>query len=284
MVNDVVTDAVTEQRHATAGTPALTENEFRRFQKLMFDAAGVTLPASKKALVSGRLTKRLKLHGCSSFSSYLDLVSNDMGEHQWAVDLLTTNETYFFREPKHFEFLRDVILPAHPGNRPLRVWSAACSSGEEAYSLAMLLSDIVGGHNWNVTGSDISMQVLEKAGRGLYPLARTHHMPPGYLRQFCLKGTGQHVGKLLVSRSVRERVQFLQVNLNAELPKLGLFDVVFLRNVMIYFSAETKAQVVRRVLTQLRPGGHFFIGHSESLNGIVDGLELVRPSVYRKPA
>tara|TARA_R100000322_G_scaffold104450_1_gene66570 strand:+ start:3064 stop:3861 length:798 start_codon:yes stop_codon:yes gene_type:complete len=264
--------------------PTLTESEFKRFQKLMFDEAGVTLPSSKKALVSGRLAKRLKLHGCGSFGAYYDLLSTDASEHQWAVDLLTTNETYFFREPKHFEFLRDEILKAHPSSRPFRAWSAASSSGEEPYSLAMLLGDVLGSNTWEVIGSDISMQVLEKAERGLYPLARTNHMPPGYLKRFCLKGTGTHAGKLLVSRNLRERVKFMQVNLNAELPKLGQFDVIFLRNVMIYFSAETKAQVVRRVLAQLRPGGHFFIGHSESLNGITDGLELVRPSVYRKPA
>lgn len=262
---------------------AIKDAEFQLFQRFIFDAAGVTLPSSKKALVSGRLSKRLRFAGCQTFMEYHDLLKTDREECQWAVDLLTTNETYFFREPKHFEFLRDEILKAHPRSRPFRAWSAASSSGEESYSLAMLLGDIMGGSNWEVIGSDISMQVLEKAERGLYPLARTNHMPPDYLRRFCLKGTGQHAGKLLVSRGLRERVKFMQVNLNAELPKLGLFDVVFLRNVMIYFSAETKAQVVRRVLTQLRPGGHFFIGHSESLNGITDGLELVRPSVYRKP-
>lgn len=267
-----------------SSTRAITDSEFRRFQQLIFEEAGVTLASSKKALVSGRLAKRLKARDCPSFTAYHELIRKDPEEHQWAVDLLTTNETFFFREPKHFEFLRTGVLSAHPRTRPFRAWSAACSSGEEAYSLAMLFDDVLGSRSWELQGSDISRQVLERAQRGLYPLARTNHMPPGYLKRYCLKGTGDYAGKFLVTRELRQRVRFAQINLNTELPKQGLFDVIFLRNVMIYFSPQTKTQVVRRVLAQLQPGGYFFIGHSESLNGIAGGLEQVQPSVYRKPA
>ncbi len=279
-----MTEAAAAGSTACAGPVALRTREFRLFQRLMFEAAGVSLAASKKALVSGRLSRRVRMTGCGSFDAYHELLRHDPEERQRAIDLLTTNETYFFREPKHFAFMRETLLPAHPDNRPFRAWSAACSSGEETYSLAMLLDDTLGESGWELLGSDISQRVLERARRGLYPLARTDHMPPGYLKRYCLKGTSSYAGQFLVTRGLRNRVKFAQLNLNADLPRLEPFDVIFLRNVMIYFSHETKVQVVRRVLGRLRPGGHLFVGHSESVNGIADELRLVRPSVYRKPA
>jgi chemotaxis protein methyltransferase CheR len=201
-----------------------------------------------------------------------------------AVDLLTTNETYFFREPKHFALLRDLAQDASDKNRALRVWSAASSSGEEPYSIAMVLADVMGEDApWEVLGTDISTRVLASARRGHYPMERAAQMPQNYLKRFCLKGQGSEAGTLLIERNLRQRVQFQHLNLNAPLPKIGQFDVIFLRNVMIYFSLETKRQVVARLLAQLRPGGHFLIGHSETLNDINDSLTAVAPSIYRKP-
>lgn len=266
------------------GTPALNEREFRLFQALMFSEAGVSLPASKVALVRGRLTRRLGANGLNSFAAYHDLIRRDATERQNAIDLLTTNETYFFREPKHFDFLRNTVLPASHGERSVSVWSAACSSGEEVYSLAMLLADLRGKREWHVLGSDLSTRVLEKARTGHYNMARTDGIPRSYLQEYCLKGKGSQQGTLLVARELRERTSFQQINLNTTLPSIGPFDVIFLRNVMIYFSPETKAEVVARVAQKLRPGGYLFIGHSESLQGCNPGLQLVRPSVYRKPA
>ncbi len=265
----------------------ISEREFQLFQRLMFDEAGVTLAASKKALVSGRLAKRLKAQDCQSFKTYYELVCRNSGERQLAVDLLTTNETYFFREPRHFDFLRDTALPAHPKERPYRAWSAACSSGEEVYSIAMMLAEHFGdrlsSQNWSVLGSDLNTQVLGKARAAHYNLARTEGIPRASLQKYCLKGKGTQAGTFLVGRGLREHTEFRQINLNVHLPKLEPFDVIFLRNVMIYFSQPTKAQVVRRVSELLRPGGYLMIGHSESLNGISNTLESVRPSVYRKP-
>jgi len=163
------------------------------------------------------------------------------------------------------------------------VWSAASSSGEECYSIAMVLADCLGAKNWDVVGSDISKRVLQRARAGHYPLERTRHIPPAYLKRFCLRGTGEQDGTLLVERSLRNRVSFTQVNLNADLPNLGLFDVIFLRNVMIYFNGDTKRQVVARVLAMLKPGGHFCIGHSESLNDINNSVQQLAPSIYLKP-
>lgn len=262
----------------------LNDNEFAQFQRFIFDAAGITLSGAKKALVSGRLAKRVQHHRLTSYGDYLKLLASGRAadEVQTAVDLLTTNETYFFREPKHFELLRR-LAEAAPRGQPFRVWSAACSTGEEVYSLAMVLEDCLGAGQWEVLGSDISTRVLERARSGHYPLERTRHIPPDYLKRFCLRGVDEQQGTLLVQRPLRQRVRFQQVNLNSALPQLGMFDVIFLRNVMIYFSGDTKRQVVGRVLSLLKPGGCFCIGHSESLNDITGAVRAIAPSMYRKP-
>jgi chemotaxis protein methyltransferase CheR len=264
----------------------ITDSEFTRFQRFIFEAAGITLSPAKKALVCGRLAKRLQARELNSYTDYLKLLeSSEAGpEVQMAVDLLTTNETYFFREPKHFELLRELAMAARKRPQAFKVWSAASSSGEEPYSIAMVLADCLDGHTpWEILGTDISTRVLERARSGHYPLERTRHIPAAYLKRFCLKGQGQQEGTLLVERSLRHRVQFAQVNLNTALPQLGPFDIVFLRNVMIYFSGDTKRQVVARVLATLKPGGYLCIGHSESLNDISSEVSQVAPSIYRKP-
>lgn len=263
---------------------SISDREFGNFQRFIFDAAGITLTSAKKALVSGRLAKRLHARQLDTFAAYFELLTSgeDAAEVQTAVDLLTTNETYFFREPKHFDLLRDTAAQA-TGNAPFRVWSAASSTGEEAYSMAMVLADTLGSRPWEVMGSDISTRVLERARVGHYPLERGRHIPPPYLKRFCLKGIDAQAGTLLVQRELRQRVSFTQVNLNGPLPQLGSFDVIFLRNVMIYFNGDTKRQVVARVLAPLKRGGLFCIGHSETLNDVTDALVQVAPSIYRKP-
>ena len=265
-------------------TVAISDPEFARFQRFIFDAAGISLSSSKKALVSGRLAKRLQHCGLDSYGAYFQLLSSGQApdEVQTAVDLLTTNETYFFREIKHFDFLREQALDAAKRSQPFRVWSAASSTGEEAYSIAMVLADCLTSTPWEVLGSDISSRVLLGAAAGHYSQERARHIPPAYLRRYCLKGTGAHAGTLLIDRNLRSKVRFTQVNLNAALPQLGSFDLIFLRNVMIYFNDETKRQVVARVLSLLKPGGHFCVGHSESLNGITQAVQPLAPSIYRK--
>jgi chemotaxis protein methyltransferase CheR len=263
---------------------SITDQEFTQFQRFIYEAAGITLSSAKKALVGGRLAKRLHQHQVRSYGAYFRLLASgeSPAEVQIAVDLLTTNETYFFREAKHFELLRRLASAPCTRGQPFRAWSAASSTGEEAYSIAMVLADCRQGGAWDVIGSDISTRVLERARLGHYPMERTTHIPPEYLKRFCLKGVGAQQGTLLVERSLRSRVQFLPVNLNAPLPKLGMFDVVLLRNVMIYFNEHTKRQVVGRILSLLKPGGHFLIGHSETLHGISDAVQLVAPSIYSK--
>lgn len=272
-------------RTLVSGVPVLGEAEFRWFQQMIFDVAGIHMTAAKRSMVAARLAKRLKALGLDSYGEYLRRLAKDRAERTLVVDLLTTNETYFFREHKHFDFLREEILAAHPRGRPFRAWSAACSSGEEPYSVAMILADQLGlSADWSVLGSDISNQVLARARAGMYPMSRAERIPPDYLRRYCLKGVGSNDGSFLIDRSLQARVEFRWMNLNEPLPTLREFDLILLRNVMIYFNAHTKRQVVTRIVEKLRPGGYLFIGHSESLNGIFDGLTLITPSIYRKPA
>lgn len=266
---------------------SLSEQGFARIQRFIFEAAGISLANGKEALVSGRLERRIAASGARSFDEYARRLGNGEApeEVQAAIDLLTTNETYFFREPKAFDTLRTVARQALAARRPLRVWSAACSSGEEVYSMAMVLDDCLGMHDWTVFGSDISARVLERAVRGHYPLDRARLIPADFLRRYCRKGQGPQDGTLLVTRELRTRVGFGQVNLNTALPTLGgAFDVIFLRNVMIYFSAETKRQVLARIVAQLRPGGLLCVGLSETVADLVEGLVQVAPATYLKEA
>ena len=263
--------------------PMLKDREFSLFQKMIYETAGITMSDAKKALVGGRLAKRLKHYGLASYGEYFQLLHNGTNkELQVAIDLLTTNETYFFREPKHFDFLREKVLPTwRSGGR--RVWSAASSSGEEAYTLAMVLAKDAPVSDWEIVGTDISTQVLERARSGQYPMTRTKNIPHSYLSDYCLKGVGSQEGTFLIGKELRRKVSFVHANLRQDLSKLGSFDVIFLRNVLIYFDLEIKRQVVARLVRHLKPGGYLMVGHSESLNGVTDAVSVVVPSIYRKP-
>ncbi|MBV8471442.1 MAG: methyltransferase domain-containing protein [Burkholderiaceae bacterium] len=261
----------------------LQPQEFKLFQAFILAEAGITLSDKKHTLVQTRLTSRIHQLNLTSFIQYYKLIVGKGGamEAQRAIDLLTTNETYFFREPKHFEMLRELAKAATAERRGLRVWSAASSSGEEAYSIAMVLDDAQGALPWEVLGSDISARMLRRARNGHYPDVRTTHLPLHYRRQYCLKGTGVEAGTLLVKPELREKVQFTHVNLVKPLVDIGNFDVIFLRNVMIYFNLEQKQQVIARIATTLKPGGTLMIGHSESLQGIESNFQLLAPAIYR---
>ena len=262
----------------------LSDEEFLDFQSFIHRQTGIQMHRGKKALICGRLAKRLQQCGMPSYGDYFRFIhtAEGQGEHQTCIDLLTTNETYFFREPKHFDWLTDYLRGLSPGTQPLRLWSAACSSGEEAYSLAMVLAEY-SPCAWQLMGSDISTRMLERARTGHYPMARNKHLPPELLKKYCLRGTGRQDGTFLITKALRERVEFCHINLNEALPQVGLFDVIFLRNVMIYFGSATKQAVVNRLAQQLRPGGFLCIGHSESLNDVQHPLQPLAPAIFRKP-
>lgn len=266
-------------------TPAvdITDAEFARVRGLALRLAGISIPENKKTLIIGRWSRRLAHHSLTNFADYLDLLSaGDVAELQTALDLLTTNETSFFREPKHFDFLSREVLPGVRRGGHFRVWSAACSSGEEPYSVAMLLAAELRSGGWDVFGTDISARVIEAARSGLYGVERAGQISPEYLRRFCLKGTGPQAGKFLIEKSLRERVTFARANLNEPMPDYGLFDVILLRNVMIYFNTATKQKVLNHLLPALKPGGYFITGHCDTLAGVAHGLVTKSASVYRK--
>lgn len=267
-------------------TPQLSDRCFSRIAGLMHASVGLSFAAGKKPLVSSRLASRLNQLGLDSFDDYAAVLESpeDGGEFQMAVDLLTTNETYFFREPAHFAVLQAELQRTQP--QRLAVWSAASSFGDEAYSTAMLLADLQMqgslGEHWSVLGTDISERVLQSAVQAIYPIERLREVPERRLKRYCLRGEAESEGLVQVREELRSRVRFGQLNLCAPLDDIGTFDVVFLRNVLIYFDAPTKSAVVDRVLSRLRPGGLFFLGTAEGRVPCNTPLTVLAPGAFRK--
>lgn len=264
----------------------LSDTEFGLLQRLFYDQVGIQLPPVKRPLVCGRLSKRLAALRLDSYQQYYKhLISvQGAGELEIAIDLITTHETYFFREPQHFKYLQEQLLPPLRGSSSFRVWSAASSTGEEAFTLAMVLNEHRSPSPWSVVGSDVSLAVLESARKGLFSLGRGDKIPAHYLKCYCLKGQDRYEGYFLVERELRDKVEFVPSNLTKPCPELGMFDLIMLRNVLIYFDLATKQLVLKHVLERLKPGGWLMVGHSESLQGLPLGLEQVAPSIYRKHA
>ncbi|MDX8400549.1 MAG: protein-glutamate O-methyltransferase CheR [Gallionellaceae bacterium] len=264
----------------------ITDAEFKKLSRLLYDIAGITLSDAKKMLLTGRLSKRLTALDLATYTEYYKYVSDraHADELNFMVDLLTTNETYFFREPQHFEFLKEISSAASKRAGTYRVWSAAASVGAEAYTIAMVLADKLGENGaWEILGTDISNSVLDQARRGQYRIGEAEKIPPQYLKKYCLKGKGQQEGTLLIDKKIRSHVRFEQLNLNVNgMKKLGDYDVIFLRNVLIYFDIPTKQRVIANLLPSLKSDGYFIVGHSESLNGISNALVQEKPTIYRK--
>lgn len=265
-----------------------SDHEFKRISDIMYEAVGLSYNDSKKSLIQSRLAPRIQKLGLEGFADYIGLLEDESeaAEFQMAVDLLTTNETYFFREPKHYELLEQA-LPAMADKSAISVWSAASSFGDEAYSTAMLMSDlqISGriGPNWSILATDISHRVLLSAKEAVYPEDRLRAVSPERLRRYCLQGEGPSQGQVLLQDKIRDRVKFGQLNLCKPFSGLGMFDVIFLRNVLIYFDPPTKTEVVDRVLASLKPGGLFFLGTAEGRVPCSTALQTVIPGAFRKP-
>jgi len=272
---------------------ALAPGLFTKFQQLIYKEAGIWLGTHKHALLTGRLARRLRLLGLSNMEEYYHLVTQPDQQHERAVmiDCITTNETHFFREPRHFDYLEQRVFPewkqgAAEGTRPmsLRIWSAGCSSGQEPYSLAMLLQrhfPTEKGWEIEILGTDISTRVLEKARAATYPIEKSKEIPAEYLRAYMLKGKGDHKGEMKVSPELHRVVRFARVNLHADsYPILGTFDLIFCRNVLIYFDQDSKVRVIGGILRHLSPSGLLFVGHSEHLGAIAPGLTTVAPTIH----
>ena len=268
--------------------PALQDKTFRAIAELMHSSIGLSFADHKKPLVASRLAPRMQRLGMERFEQYLALIAShdDQGEFQVAVDLLTTNETYFFREPAHFDLLERELMQQRPPT--FRVWSAASSFGDEAYTTAMLLADLqqrgLIGADWSILGTDISDRVLRSAMQAIYPNERLRHVSPERLKRYCWRGEGEAEGLSQIQPRLREHVRFGQLNLCLPIENIGPFDVVFLRNVLIYFDPPTKVQVVDRVLSQLRPGGILFLGTAEGRVNCRTPLQTLAPGAFRKVA
>lgn len=264
----------------------ISQREFDQFKKLIYDKAGISLSDAKRSLVVSRLSKRMRELALNSFDTYFKMVmaKDGQSELQHTIDMLTTNETYFFREERHFDYLKQKILPSVKSSASYSVWSAASSTGEEAYTTAMVIADCLGlTGNWKITGTDINSDVILQARRALYPITEKGKIAKHYLAKYCLKGKRSQDGMLLINDNLKKHVSFESLNLvGSWQKKLSEFDLVLLRNVMIYFDTETKRRLVDRIADRLKPGGYLFIGHSETINKLSDRFKIVQPSICQK--
>lgn len=284
--------AATEQVRSHPSGIVLTDAEFDLLRGLIYHETGISLKDSKRTLVVSRLGKCLQRTGVGSFKDYYHLiVSRDRGgeERRRMINAITTNKTSFFREPEHFEVLRNWIgrrAGQRPPARSLRIWSAACSTGEEPYTIAITAHEALGAciGEWDVriTASDIDTDVLDTASSALYPLSSVEEIPVPLRRKYLQRGTGEWEGWARIKPSVRQLVAFRRINLIEQCwPLEAGFDAIFCRNVIIYFDAGTQQQLFRRILPLLKPDGLLFVGHSETLQWLHERVQPVAHAVYR---
>jgi chemotaxis protein methyltransferase CheR len=277
---------------ASGAIRPLTDAEFGRFRELVEAEVGIHLSSVKQALVNARLLSRIRELGLANFHEYYErVVASPHDELIRFINAICTNETRFFREPAQFEYLRTTLASswcreadAHRRARRVRVWSAACSSGEEPYTLAMtLLTCLPPDWSVEIIATDISTKVLDKAVKAVYPMERLKEIPSELHQRFLLRGVGSRSGSFRIGPSARAAVTFQRENLvTGDFNGLGRFDLILCRNVLMYFRPETRREVVSRLLRQLTPAaGQLFVGHSESLHGLDLGVETIAPTIYR---
>ncbi|MGD9942538.1 MAG: CheR family methyltransferase [Burkholderiaceae bacterium] len=264
---------------------SFTDADFERVRSLIRRQAGISLADSKRTMVYSRLQRRLRETGHRSFTAYLDsLDKTDTAERQRFVNALTTNLTSFFRESYHFPVLADFLKQRAASSRPVRIWCAAASTGEEPYSLAMTAIEALGERPpVEILASDLDTDVLHQAGEGIYPASAAQAIGNERLRRFFMKGVGRNAGQAKVKPNLTALLRFMQINLNApNWPFREPFDAIFCRNVMIYFDRETKQTLLERLHGALRPGGLLFVGHSENFTEARELFELQGKTVYRR--
>ncbi|MFO0729962.1 MAG: protein-glutamate O-methyltransferase [Nitrospiraceae bacterium] len=267
---------------------SITPVEYEKICKLVYSESGISLGASKQSLVVSRLTKRLRDLQLDSFDKYYDFVMSDSTRDEFTrmLDLISTNKTDFFREPKHCDFLREHILPTLEKDKRIRIWSSACSTGEEPYTIAMTLFESVAHpEQWDfrVLASDLSTRVLAKAAAGVYEDDRLTDVSEDVVKRHFLRGRGDSAGLVKVKPHISRIIKFKRINLmDDRFPIKSALDVVFCRNVMIYFDRPTQECLVNKFYRLLKPGGHLFIGHSESLQWVSHSFKTVAPTIYVK--
>ncbi len=280
---------IDEALYANASGVALSEREFRQISQLAHERFGLELKPGKEALVAARLGKRLRQLGFQSFADYYKHVLSDSTGDALIelIDSLTTNHTSFLRERSHFEFLSKALHEEFASVRRMEIWSAACSSGEEPYSIAMSLADAFSkagsqGRDFRILATDISTRVLATAKRGVYSAERFRDLPEAWRGAYLLKGDGDCRGLFKMRPELARRIEFTRLNLIEPFRHGRLFHVIFCRNVMMYFDKTTQQDIVQRLSACLEPGGYLFVGHSESLTGVEHDLQYVRPATHRK--
>jgi len=270
----------------------LSREEFEQLSRLIYDQSGITLRDGKQELVRARLSGRLREGNFRSFRQYYDYVRRDPSGEELSclLDTISTNVTSFFRQPEHFQYLREEVFPRllarkPPSNRIVRVWSAGCSSGEEPYSIAVSILEAMGALpalDARVLATDISRSMLSKAARGIYPMRSVAGIDAAVLARHFQRGTGKCEGWVRVKPHLKDLVEFRYANLMTRPPVSGPLDVIFCRNVMIYFDFETQERLVGMMHGLLAPGGHLFLGHSETLTRSKTRFTYCKPAVYRK--
>jgi chemotaxis protein methyltransferase CheR len=285
---------IAQSSEIPAGLPMfrITDTEFRQLRALIYTHTGIALTDHKRALVCARLAKRLRYHRFRTFTEYYQLLTERDPEGVELVEMInciTTNKTDFFRESHHFDFLKSRVIPeqrelTRGAARKLRIWSAGTSTGEEAYSVAMTLRDTLPPEEmWDakVLATDIDTRVLEHGERGVYSAEQASTIPKAALQRYFYQGFGDNAGYVKVKPVIRDLITFRRLNLMEEWPMRGPFDVIFCRNVVIYFDRETQRRLVQRLIHLLRPGGYLFLGHSESLLGGDSAVSHIGQSIYQ---
>jgi chemotaxis protein methyltransferase CheR len=271
----------------TAMSLELSDRHFKKVSQIVYRHCGINLKDGKEALVRARLMKRLRVLKLNSIDAYLDLISAKEGtaELERMIDVMTTNKTSFFREAEHFRFLQEEVLPQADLNK-LRIWCAACSSGEEPYTLGIVLREAIqqiDRRDILILATDISTTVLQKAVSGVYQGNTLKDAPKALVNRYfsrCLNGANERSYR--VNESVKRLIRFGQLNLLESWPMRGPFDVIFCRNVMIYFDRQTQERLINRFYDYIKPGGYLFVGHSEGLSSVSHNFQYVRPATYRK--
>lgn len=276
-------------------TQRMTERDFSRLSQYIHSQYGIKLPPAKKVMLESRLQKRLRALEMANFREYIDYTLDEKdghGELILMMDLVTTNKTDFFREPGHFEFLVQKVLPElserfQSGIRkPMRIWSAGCSSGEEPYTLAMVLSEYteqVGAFYFSILATDLSTRVLEQGKNGIYDEEKVEPVPLAMKKKYLLKSKGCSKVLVRISPRLRGLVTFKRLNFMDEHYGISdVIDIIFLRNVIIYFDKQTQSGIIQRLCKHLRSGGYLFIGHSETLFGMDLPVKQIVPTIYRR--
>jgi len=270
----------------------ISARNFERLARYINDYSGIKMPSSKRTMLEGRLRRRLRHTGHATFDAYCDYLFRDDGlqaEAVYLIDAVTTNKTDFFREPKHFEYMAEKVLPelASSGVRRIRAWSAACSTGAEPYTMAMVMQDFAdnqGGPDYQIVGTDLSTDVLEAAHRGVYASEMVAPVPAEMKRRWVRVAKDPQRREIRIHPTLRAKLALARLNLmDDSYAAVGdPFDIIMCRNVLIYFDKPTQAQVLTRLCERLKRGGHLFIGHSESITGIDLPVTTVANTVFRK--